>query len=279
MKTQFSQDISVKSEILDHGFALSHKPERVVSLTSGATEAIFRIGCGNQVAGVSSYCSRYIDESRPVVGDYLKVDEDLLKHIEPDLIIVTSGVQAHLGRKLAQRGYPVYCLPLPNSFFGVLENIVTAAALLGEVGAGRLLAAEMDERACSLRRSRTTPAPRVYLELWFGKHARTIGGRSFIHDIIDFGGGDSIYSDSSEAFLDLDLPMVAKLRPDVIVGFSEPEYPVDFDALIGERGWSEFCPAVVRSDVTRGRNLIHDGPSMIDSAEWMRQKLSDVKRK
>jgi len=225
------------------------------------------------VAGVSSYCSRYIDESRAVVGDYLQVDDDLLKHIDPDLVIVTSGIQTNLGRKLAQRGYPVYCLPLPNSLYGILENIVTAAALLGVVAEGRRLAMEMAKRAHDLSRARPSCAPKVYAELWFGKHARTIGGRTFIHDIIELAGVDPICASSSGAFTDLDLSLVSDLRPEVMIGFSEPEYPVDFNALIRERGWSQTGLALVTSGVTKGQNLIHDGPSILESSEWLRQKL------
>ena len=51
------------------------KPQRIVSLVSSATEAIFEMGYGKRVVGVSCYCSRDVESlTSPVVGDYLNVD-------------------------------------------------------------------------------------------------------------------------------------------------------------------------------------------------------------
>jgi len=100
--------MKVHSESLNHRFELDKAPERVISLTSGTTEALFAMGCGDRVAGVSAYCPRYIRDLRaPVVGEYLKIDEAEFAAIDPDLVLVTTGVQRTLGLQLAQRGLPV----------------------------------------------------------------------------------------------------------------------------------------------------------------------------
>jgi ABC-type Fe3+-hydroxamate transport system substrate-binding protein len=269
--------MEVHSELLEHRFELPERPDRVVCLTSGTTEALFSMGLGHRVVGVSSFCARYVPElDQPVVGDYMRVDEPLMARARPDLILVTTGVQRALGQKLASRGLPVYALPLPSSFHGVLENIVTTAALMGEVSPGRRLCDALARRAAELRAQAATRRPRVYVELWFGKHARSIGGRSFIHDIVEIAGGDPLFSDSPQSYLELPLDEVAEERPDVIIGFSEPVYPVDFDALIAQRGWDAFAPRLVLSSVEKGRNMIHDGPSMIDTAAWLQAELRRV---
>ncbi|MGC4000944.1 MAG: hypothetical protein QM767_27190 [Anaeromyxobacter sp.] len=56
--------------------------------------------------------------------------------------------------------------------------------------------------------------------------------------------------------------------------FQEPEFPVDPAALLRERGWDRaFAPRTVLSTVDRGRNLIHDGPSFLETARWLRGEL------
>jgi ABC-type Fe3+-hydroxamate transport system substrate-binding protein len=268
--------MKVHCELLDHRFDLPRRPERVVCLTSGITEALFAIKCGDRVVGVTSYCARYVPNlDRPVIGDYLGVDDSLLEKVRPDLILVTAGVQRSLGQALAARGLPVYALPLPSSFHGVLENIVNAAALMDEVSAGRRLCHQMTRRAAELRTEAAEPRPRVYVELWFGRHPRTIGGRTFIHDVVEIAGGDPLFAGSQESYSELALEDVATQKPDVVLGFCEPEHPVNFQDLLARRGWDRaFGPHLIQSTIVKGRNVIHDGPSILETAAWLQKQFS-----
>jgi ABC-type Fe3+-hydroxamate transport system substrate-binding protein len=254
---------------------LAERPERVVSLSSGLTEALFEMGCGDRVAGVSTYCSRYIaDLKATVVGDYLRVDEEELAACAPDLILSTTGVQLSLARRLAQRGLPVYARPLPGSLYGVLENIVTLGALLDDMEAARALTARMTAQAVEMSARHPGRRPRVYVELWFGKHMRSIGGRTFIHDLVTIAGGEPVFGASREAYPRPDLSKVPGLRPDIAVFFQEPEYPIDVPALLDERGWDNlFGDRVIASTVQRGKNLIHDGPSLLETAHWLHDEI------
>jgi ABC-type Fe3+-hydroxamate transport system substrate-binding protein len=270
--------MKIHCELLDYRFDLPARPERIVCLTSGITEALFAMGCGERVGGVSTYCARYVpDLKTPVAGDYLKVDPQVLKELRPDLLLVTTGVQRTLGLKLAREGLPVYALPLPNSYHGIQENILAVAALLDAMPAGRRLIEQMESRAAGLRRRAPSPRPRVYIELWFGKHLRTAGGRTFIHDIVELAGGEPLLGAAREGYLEPNFEAIAQLRPDVVLGFSEPEFPVDFRELFRQRGWDRsFSPKLIESTVERGRNIIHDGPSLLETAEWLAKELQGI---
>ena len=267
--------MKVHCESLDHRFQLVGPPERVVSLTSGTTEALFAMGCGKRVAGVSSYCSRYVQDLRaPVAGDYLRIDEEQLASIRPDLILVTTGVQRTLGLQLAQRKLPVYALPLANSFHGTLENIVTVAGLLNETPRGHQLVERLAAEAVDLRRGMSGRRPRVYVELWFGKHMRSFGGRTHINDLVTLAGGDPIVADSPEGYLVPDFTQVVARSPEIFIFFSEPEHPIDVDALLHERGWdTQLAVRYIESSVQRGQNVIHDGPSILETATWLQREL------
>lgn len=267
--------MEIHCELLDYRFALPARPERVVCLTSGTTEALFEMGCGERVVGVSEYCARYVpDLDRPVAGDYLRVDVEVLDELRPDLILVMGGVQRTLGLRLAREGRPVFALPLPNSIHGLLENILIAAALMDEMSAGRRLVEQMATRISQLKGTATATRPTVYAELWLGKHLRTIGGRTFIHDTIELAGGEPLFGNVRDGYIEPSLDEVALRRPRVFLGFSEPEYPVDFRRLSGERGWDRsFGPAILESTVERGRNIIHDGPSLLETAAWLGKEL------
>jgi ABC-type Fe3+-hydroxamate transport system substrate-binding protein len=259
----------VTSELLQHSFELSGRPKRVVSLLSAATETIDALGLGETIAGVSEYCHRYVDTSAPTVGAYTSADLDGIAAIGPDLVLVTSGVQSALGRRLARAGHPVYALPLPSSIHGVFENILTVAALLDAMEKGRTLVESLNRRLRALddRTRRST-----YVEVWFGKHLRTIGGRTFIADIVDIAGGDALFASSRGAYLKPDFAAVAAATPEVMVALSEPEHPVDFRQAIRERGWT-FGPHLIVSTVAKGNNIIQDGPSIVDTIEWLADRF------
>ncbi|GIV17269.1 MAG: iron ABC transporter substrate-binding protein [Armatimonadota bacterium] len=261
----FCETLGVHAELPEH-------PQRIVCLASSLTETIFEMGCGHRVAGISAYCSRYIPPNDlPVVGDYLRVDETLLQQINPDLILLTTGIQRALGIKLAQAGYPVYALPLPSCISGVMENLNLLGGLLNEVETARRLRQRWEQQFQTLYLSAPMRRPRVYIELWFGKHVRTVGALSFIHDLVEAAGGDNIFGRDRRAYFLPDLEQVESLRPDVLLFHTEPDYPVNVSSLIEERGWHRWNPApyVVEGTVQKGQNIIHEGPSMMETATWL----------
>jgi ABC-type Fe3+-hydroxamate transport system substrate-binding protein len=262
----------VPCPLLEHPVLLPGRPRRVVSFVSGLTEAIWAMNLEDRVVGVSHYCARYVETGgRPVTGDYLRIDEVALKALAPDLVLMTGGIQHGVTRRLAKAGLPVYALPLPDSFHGILENIRRLGALLGEMEAACALTARMEAEAADLRSRVPARRPKVYAELWFGRHPRMTGGLTFIHDLIAMAGGDNIWGHLPEGYPKLDLPGVVAARPDIVVLFhEEDDHPLDVAAWRRERGWDGQWPfRLVEAGIARGRNLIHDGPSLLETAGWL----------
>lgn len=264
---------TLRCEPLDTLVTLPARPQRVACLCSGWTEALWTMGLSGRVAGVSKYCSRYVDTSgKTTVGDYLRIDEAALDAINADLILLTGGVQLGIARRLAKAGRPVYVLPLPDSFAGIQENIRRLGALMGEMIAAHTLTTRLEAEAAALRAAAPKRRPRVYAELWFGRHPRMAGGLTFIHDLIDLAGGENIFADQPEGYLKLDLAAVAAAEPDTTILFhEEDDHPLDVPAWRSERGWTNHN--LIESGITRGQNLIHDGPSILDTARWLQSRM------
>ena len=268
----------VHCDALGRTVNIPQNPQRIVSLVSSMTETLFELNQGQHVAGVSTYCSRYVQNlSAPVVGDYLVINEEKLKAVDPDLILMTSGIQYNVAKRLADKGFPVYIFPLPNSLHGIFENVITLGALIDEMDAARALVERWERFFLNPEVDAKKSRPRVYAELWLGKHARTPGGLTFIHDLIQSAGGKNIFGNRRQGYLPLDLAEVTRLQPDIMIAFSEPDFPVDFQALLAERGWTSAMPnlRIIESNVTRGMNMIHDGPSMMETVSWLRQNISE----
>ncbi|MCS7219853.1 MAG: helical backbone metal receptor [Anaerolineae bacterium] len=255
---------------------LPEKPQRIVSLVAGFTETLVYMGYSHLIAGISAFCPRFTSQVKaPIVGDYLKVDRERLRAVEPDLVLVTTGVQRNLAKKLHQEGFPVYALPLPNSLYGILENVLILGALVDDLPAARDLVHRWEQLFFQLKASAPEPKPRVYAELWFGKHVRMAGGLTFINDLIVAAGGENVFGDVRAGYLSLDLREVERRRPDIFLCFSEPEYPVQATDLQRARNWNF---QILQADVTPSHNIIHDGPSMMEAVQWLRQSLQMIRQ-
>ena len=232
------------------------------------------MGFIDRVVGVSEYCSRYVPQlTAPVVGQYLNCNIEQIKQLKPDLILTTGGIQLKLATKLAQQGLPIFVLPLPQSFHGILENIRILGGLINQLEASRKLTASLNTRAESIRLKAPTKRPSVYLELWLGKHMRAVGGGSFIQDLIHIAGGNLIFRDRSAGYFTPDFKAIASLNPDIFLFFHEPEYLIDPTELVNQRNWNPKTKIII-STVTCGENMIQDGPSILDTAEWLQQQLT-----
>jgi ABC-type Fe3+-hydroxamate transport system substrate-binding protein len=261
---------------LGTSLALAPPATRIVSLVSSATETLFALGAGATVVGVTPWCARYVDGlAAPVVAEYVSGDVAALAAARPDLVLATDGVQLPLARRLAAAGLPVFLLPVPRSRAGILENTVAIGALAGRLREARALCDRLEGECAELVRAAPARRPRAYAELWFGRHARRPGGLSFVHDLLWLAGLDPVHGDRPDAYEALDLEEVARLAPRYVLVFSEPEHPVDARALVAERGWDRaFAPRLLVSTVERGRNVIHDGPSFVETARWLRAQLA-----
>lgn len=262
----------VRCEALGTIIDLPERPRRIVSLTAGYSETLWELGLAERVVGLSKFCARYVSVgSRPIVGDYLKIDDAAVAALEPDLVLMTGGVQLGVARRLAAAGLPVYVLPLPDSLAGIVENVRRIGALAGEMEAAHALTEGMEAEAAMLRASAPAVRPRVYVELWFGRHPRMAGGLTFVHDLIRLAGGDNIWADAPTGYLPLNLPGVAERRPDVTVVFWEDDDTmVDAPGLMRERGWTM---PLVEAQLRPGQILIHDGPSCLGVARWLRTQI------
>ena len=103
---------------------------------------------------------------------------------------------------------------------------------------------------------------------------RTIGGFKYINDLVSIAGSDPIFAERRAGYFMPDLAEVERLCPDLFLLFSEEEYPVVSKELLPERGWDRSLkPKTVESTVTRGQNLIQEGPSFLETAAWLQNQF------
>ncbi len=95
------------------------KVERIVSLTPSVTATLIELGLRERIVGISLWCrslrSFGIDiPDVPVVGSYTDIRYEVMKSLEPDLVLLAGGYQVKLVDRLHELGIPYFVTRLPR---------------------------------------------------------------------------------------------------------------------------------------------------------------------
>jgi ABC-type Fe3+-hydroxamate transport system substrate-binding protein len=207
-----------------------------------------------------------------VVSSYTRVRWELLHSLAPDLVLISTGVQRDLLLELHQRGFPIYPVPLPQSPYGILENLTLLGALLGVAEQSTERSAMLSHRYNALYR--VLPPLRVYLEFDLGGPI-TVGRGSYVGESLRHLGLENVFALHPQSYFQPDLTEVVGLRPELVIYEPKPHRSRPLDKaqrLMSERGWS--YPLVV----TGGDELAHYGPLFFTYLEALVAQIQSQQR-
>ena len=271
------------SEILGEEVDIPERPGRIVSFSPAITEALFLLGFGDYVVGVSAFCARPPEAAmKRKVGSYNTVDPQLLSELRPDLIFTVTGYQREFAVALSKR-FPVYPLELPVSVAGMIDGVTKLGLVLGAPERGRELASRLLQKLSGIRQVRAKL--RTYVEIDLGGPV-SFGAYSYITDALHLLGASNIYGDVRSEWLTPPLGEIPGEDPDVFLYeakmFSK-FVPRKLEELIDRRGWRET--GFVRKGnyfLTPGPLdfLAHHGPSFVTEAiPWLQDRLESAERR
>jgi iron complex transport system substrate-binding protein len=256
-----------RSVLDEKGRALSlpYELRRIISLAPSVTEVLFALGAGERVIGVTSYCN-YPMEALAVekVGDTQKPNLERIIALKPDLVIVSTGSQLEqFVRKLEQHAVPVYICD-PRDINGVIGSIERLGDLLAVSENGRELARALRQRIDILEAQVSSAArPRVFFMI-ASSPLMSIGGGTFVDDLIKRAGGISITANEQSEYPQYSLETAIARKPEVIF-FQTGEPLESFPERLKQ------TPAYASSRVHQIDDdlLLRPGPRIIDGLEQM----------
>ena len=266
----------VFNEVLGKEVQVPDAPGRVVSFSPAATEALFQLGLGDRIVGVSAFCARPREaQAKRRLGSYNTVRDEVLDELKPDLILTVTGYQREFATRLAKK-FPVYPLELPATVAGIVDFTMKVALVAGATEKGRELEASLIRKLAAIH---GVPGLRAYVEIDLGGPV-TFGAYSYITDAFRLLGCSHMYEGARAEWLKPELEAVPRADPDLIV--YEPKMyskfgQEDFASVVRDRGW-EGVRAVRLGNVfvTPGPLdfLAHHGPSFImEALPWLEGKL------
>lgn len=203
---------------LGRNIKVRENPQRIVSLAPSITETLFALGLGDRIVGVTSYCD-YPPEAaqKEKVGDTLKPSIEKIVALKPDLVIASTSSQLEqFVRDLDKVGIPVY-VSNPRDVAGVLASIETIGEITGAHDRARDLIASLRARISAIESGLAEVKERPKVLFILGVEPLiTVGGKSFIDELISRAGGESISSDVEAEYPQYSLESAVARRPEII---------------------------------------------------------------
>jgi iron complex transport system substrate-binding protein len=222
---------------------------RVCSLLPSATEMLFAIGAGNEVAGVTFECDHpaetrerpkvvfsrmpegltpaQIDELVRMTGAEGKslyfADFELLERLQPDLIVlqdlchVCAIDSPTLARDLSRLPSRPRVISLnASSLEGVFGEIELLGEATGHAEGAKELAETLRARVRSVRESVAPAAsrPRVLCLEWLDP---LFQGGHWVPEMVEIAGGEAVLATPAEKSVRITWEQVADARPEIVV--------------------------------------------------------------
>jgi iron complex transport system substrate-binding protein len=256
---------------------------KICSLLPSATEILFALGLGEQVAGVSHECDFPPEaESRPVliksritdtksaasidrqVSEFLargeslySVDLELLRRIDPDVIVtqdlchVCAATPDDLAAALAHlKRRPQIVTLNPHSLADVCADIRAVGEATGSSARAEVVIAEFNSAIANVERAVAgRERPRVLCLEWLDPPY--VAGH-WVPEMVERAGAADVLGQPGKPSFRVEWEAALATCPDVIVimpcGYSLASAEVEFRQLPLPAGWSEL-PAVRRGRV------------------------------
>lgn len=175
--------------------------QRIVSLVPSFTEAVFALGAGERVVGVTDYCihpsapvnarTRIGGTKNPRVSDILALEPDLvIANIEENRKPDVEALEAH--------GVPVF-VTFAQTVRDAIDELRVLAQLVGSTGAERILGPIEQEYARQRARQSSAPPRRVFVPVWRDPWM-TANAETYIGNLVETCGGKNIFAGRARQF-------------------------------------------------------------------------------
>jgi ABC-type hemin transport system substrate-binding protein len=256
-------------------------PRRIVSLVPSLTEALFSLGLGERVVGVTEWCVHPAEGVArvPKLGGTKDPDLETIRALAPDLVIANHEENTKRAvDALRAAGLRVW-VTYPRSVREGVE-LLRALADLGadpHARADVLGAGERALAAAQQRNAQRNARVRVFCPIWRDPWM-SVGADTYAHDLIELCGGQNVFGERG----DRRYPIVA--REDIVAAQPElillPDEPYAFGALDREELKALPVPAAREDRIhfVDGTQLSWYGPRIAAAVAGFEQLLAGPKR-
>lgn len=207
---------------LHRAISLAAPAQRIVSLAPSITETLFALGAGDQIAGVTDYCTYpAAARTKPRVGGVINPSIEAIVGLRPDLVVMSmEGNTRQDFEKLVELGMPVF-VSNPRSLEGIFHSIEQLGVLTGRADTARRLVERLRMRAAQIA-ARAARLSKPSVLLFVSLQPMIVVGRgTFMAELIERAGGRNCAAHSASSFPAYSREAVLKDDPDVLLFLSD----------------------------------------------------------
>jgi len=246
--------------------AINGTPQRIVSLSPSITETLFALGLGDKVVGVTDWCD-FPPEAleKEKVGGYTTPDIEKIVALTPDLILVAHGTPMEVINTMVGLGLTLFGIKTTD-----LDDLLNDIKRVGEITdkevEAQALTSEMESRiqAVTNQTEELEERPRVFYIIW-DDPLQTAGSGTFIHELIEKGGGANICGNIT-GYPIISIEEVIARNPEVIITSSWP----------GVYEWAMNETTLNATDARQNNRVFvcddnlaqRPGPRLVEGLEW-----------
>jgi len=247
-------------------------PQRIASLSPGATEVLYAVGAGTQVVATDLQSDYPPEAENTTRLDAFQPNVEAIVGVEADLIIIAVN-QDNLVEALDRLDKTVLFLEVPDTIDGVLQQVRLLALVSGHEGAGERLAQEMEGRidAVADELVDVVEGPRVYHEL--DNTFFTVAPDSFVGDFYNLLEAQNIAEGATTAYPQLTQEEILDRDPEVIV-LADADAGESAETVKARPGWSAI--SAVKNDriyVVDPDLISRPNPRVVDGLEELARVL------
>lgn len=170
------------------------RPERIVSLAPANTEIVAALGSIDRLVGVTTFCD-YPAEVADIekVGDFMQPNLEAIAALDPDLVLVTTGVQAEVIGQLEALGAAVVAVD-PMTVDALYNSIRFVGASIGEGPAAEELVSSMQIQIDSIGEQVESDPVTCFLEI-AQDPLFTVGSGTLLNELIELAGGENVVAE------------------------------------------------------------------------------------
>jgi iron complex transport system substrate-binding protein len=220
--------LGLTTVLLTASLRAQQKVRRIVSTAPSITEALFALGLGDKVVGVSQYCDfPPAVAALPKVGTYIKPDAEAIARLAPDLVIL-QRTSSELTDRL--NALHISFIEVPHGTLNdVFTGIQAIARAAGEPARGTELVSRIKNSLETIKaKARSLPSPRLLAIVDRRQGTLTdltaVGPDNYVNQILEIAGGANVLAKPGlPHYPHISLETVIRENPDFILDLSNTQ--------------------------------------------------------
>jgi iron complex transport system substrate-binding protein len=249
-------------------------PQRIVSIAPSFTEILYAIGAGNEVVGTTVYCDYPPQALNTVkIGDVLNPNVERIISLKPDLVLCGNW-KWNVPEKLRAAGIRVVEVPDAQTLQDVFQRFMTIGKEVGREKEAAAFTNTMKQQMEQIRKQSAARLQRsVYMEIDAGNW--TIGGASYLNEILELLHLQNIFSDRKEPYLTVTMESIVARDPDLLLSLSRTKK--DYETL---QAWQILRPAqtgkIIDKDQISWFSITHQGSRLIEGIQQLAKAIDNL---